>query len=454
ANITGIAAGMPAVLIRINWQNYFGIYYWIIDDFELVEAYDNDLRIQNIDIQWDDLDVGTEEGFSYMLPISQLIDGHGFHLLESTVINMGKNLQTDIKLTLNAVKNGQIEYTDEKSVSFLDTEWEETVLLDGKFIPNREFGKYEITFNWTQAEEESYPDDNLKTLSFLITDSVYSRADDTADYPFSYRYAEDEPGLNAIVDHFIGSKFPIYGDCEIDGVSVFLMGGLADGLIHFRYVAFVEVRDDETEEIIDRKLLLTSELVDLDSSMFNQWIYLPFDKDGESEFVSSKTVLYAGIQYSDYHPDKMTRRNQGLTIGADNSSPNHDPRSVGSYRTSSWDGSTYITERNLMVRLLINDHTDLSGRDNVLNSPFTLQQNYPNPFTEETNISYTLTQPSSIDIVIRDITGKTVMVINEGMKPPGEHSVSLKAMELGAGIYTYTIIAGDFQETKQMIISK
>ncbi|MEA1875419.1 MAG: hypothetical protein U9N86_01010 [Bacteroidota bacterium] len=45
ANITGIAAGMPAVLIRINWQNYFGMYYWIIDDFEIVEAYDNDLRI-------------------------------------------------------------------------------------------------------------------------------------------------------------------------------------------------------------------------------------------------------------------------------------------------------------------------------------------------------------------------------------------------------------------------
>ncbi|MEA1875420.1 MAG: T9SS type A sorting domain-containing protein [Bacteroidota bacterium] len=399
------------------------------------------------------MNVSTEEGFSYMLPISQLIDGHGFHLLESTVINMGKNLQTDIMLNLNAVKNSQVEYSDEKATSLLDTEWEETVLLDGKFIPDKAFGKFEITFNWTQAEEESYPEDNSETLSFIITDSVYSRADDTADYPFSYRYAEDEPGLNAIVDHYIGSIFPIYGDCEIDGVSVYIMGGLADGLIHFRYVVFVEVRD-ENEEIIDRNLLLSSELVDLDSSMFNQWIYLPFDKDGESEFISSETVLYAGIQYSDYHPDEMTRRNQGLTIGADNSSPNHDPRSVGYSAASFWDGSTFITERNLMVRLLLNDHTDLSGQDNQLNSPFSLQQNFPNPFAEETNITYNLTQPAPIDIVIRDITGRTVMVINEGTKPLGEHSVSLKANGLGAGLYTYTIIAGDFQDTKQMVISK
>lgn len=46
------------------------------------------------------------------------------------------------------------------------------------------------------------------------------------------------------------------------------------------------------------------------------------------------------------------------------------------------------------------------------------------------------------------------LVINEGTKPIGEHAVSLKANGLGAGLYTYTIIAGNFQETKQMIISK
>ena len=107
-----------------------------------------------------------------------------------------------------------------------------------------------------------------------------------------------------------------------------------------------------------------------------------------------------------------------------------------------------------MVRLLINDHTDLSGQASQSNSPFSLQQNFPNPFAEETNVTYTLSNPSQIDIVIRDITGKTVMVINEGMRSPGKQSVSLKTNGLGAGLYTYTIIAGDSQETKQMIISK
>ncbi|MBT3749174.1 MAG: T9SS type A sorting domain-containing protein [Bacteroidetes bacterium] len=263
----------------------------------------------------------------------------------------------------------------------------------------------------------------------------------------------DEPGDSAIIDHFIGSKFPIYGDCELVGVSAYIMGGLADGLIDFRYVVFQEVTD-ENGEIIDRDLFLSTEYVDLDSSMFNQWVYLPIDKDGESEFVSAETVLYAGIQYSDFHPDQMTRRNQGLSIGADNSSPNHDPRAVGLYRTSVWDGSQYITERNLMVRLLINDHSDLSGRNNVLTTPLSLNQNYPNPFAEETNITYILTRSAPIDIVIRDITGRPVKVINEGLRPIGEHSFTLKAMELGAGLYTYTIIAGNIRETKQMIISR
>lgn len=72
ANISVMAAGMPDVLIRINWKNFFGLYFWIIDDFELAEAYDNDLRIQYVDLEWDNLIEETHESVSFMMPISQL----------------------------------------------------------------------------------------------------------------------------------------------------------------------------------------------------------------------------------------------------------------------------------------------------------------------------------------------------------------------------------------------
>ena len=211
-----------------------------------------------------------------------------------------------------------------------------------------------------------------------------------------------------------------------------------------------------TGEFIDPYLILATESVDLDSSMFNQWIYLPFEKDGETEFLEPGFLYYAGVEYNNWHEDEMVRKYKGLSIGATNRSPANDVRSMYIYPKALEDhpfawGSSY---RNLMVRMIINDHSSTFKQDEPFVRLFSLDQNYPNPFAEETNITYTLTRPTQIDIVIRDITGKTVMVVNEGMRSIGKHSVQLKAKELGVGLYTYTVIAGDFQKTKQMVISK
>ncbi|MEA1876011.1 MAG: T9SS type A sorting domain-containing protein [Bacteroidota bacterium] len=454
ANITAIAAGMPSVLIRIKWQNFFGRYYYLIDDLELVEALDNDIRLEYVDVLWDNLIPERDESISYMMPISQLGNGYGFHRFESSISNMGEFDQSDIILDLTITKDDSIVFQAKETSPSLDIYWKDTLQIEGRFEPT-EFGSYAIKYELSQTEKEDNPVDNEKTLFFHVTDSIYSRTVDEPKSAYSYgssRYGRDEFFFHANIDHFIGSIFPIYGDCEIDGVSVYIMGGLADGLIDFRYVAFKEVRDED-DEITDRVLLLTSERVDLDSSMFNQWIYMPLDKDGESEFVKAGDVLYAGVQYSNYHEDEVVRRDKGLSIGSDRVLPRHFTSTMG-YSPLGWWDHFYLKERNLMIRLLINDHSSTSVQGEPFTNPFSLQQNFPNPFTDETNITYTLSQPGSIDIVIRDITGKTVMVINEGMKPPGEHSVSLKVMELGAGLYTYTIIAGDLQETKQMIVSK
>ena len=83
-----------------------------------------------------------------------------------------------------------------------------------------------------------------------------------------------------------------------------------------------------------------------------------------------------------------------------------------------------------------------------------LDQNYPNPFNRTTEISYELGQAQDVSIEITDMTGRKVMKIDEGRQPAGVHTYTLNAQDLEAGIYFYTLTAGQYTETKRMIVSK
>jgi hypothetical protein len=105
ANISDVAAGMSDVIIKFHWENS-GCYFWLMDDFELAEAYDNDLRMNYISLELDDADDGTEESFIYNWPISQL--GGSLTNFESAMVNFGEfdqygvHLDVDIQRTAKA----------------------------------------------------------------------------------------------------------------------------------------------------------------------------------------------------------------------------------------------------------------------------------------------------------------------------------------------------------------
>ena len=83
-----------------------------------------------------------------------------------------------------------------------------------------------------------------------------------------------------------------------------------------------------------------------------------------------------------------------------------------------------------------------------------LEQNYPNPFKDYTQIQYDLVDNSMVSIEVKDLAGRQVMLIDEGNKSAGHHSCSINASQLEAGVYFYTLKAGNFVQTKRMIVSE
>jgi photosystem II stability/assembly factor-like uncharacterized protein len=83
-----------------------------------------------------------------------------------------------------------------------------------------------------------------------------------------------------------------------------------------------------------------------------------------------------------------------------------------------------------------------------------LHQNYPNPFNPTTIISYTIPEQASVRIILYDALGREVKTLVNEEKTPGNYSISLDATALATGIYYYQIKAGEFSETKKMVLIK
>ncbi len=85
---------------------------------------------------------------------------------------------------------------------------------------------------------------------------------------------------------------------------------------------------------------------------------------------------------------------------------------------------------------------------------FILFQNYPNPFNTSTVISYSLAEGSFVSLKVYDLLGREIITLINEFKSAGMHTVELimKNVELSSGIYFYKLQAGDFIQTKKMVL--
>jgi hypothetical protein len=82
-----------------------------------------------------------------------------------------------------------------------------------------------------------------------------------------------------------------------------------------------------------------------------------------------------------------------------------------------------------------------------------LAQNYPNPFSKLTAISYQLRASNHVSLSIFDITGRLVETLVDQIQEPGIYQLPITNHQLpGSGIYFYRLSSGDFTSTKKLIL--
>ncbi len=101
----------------------------------------------------------------------------------------------------------------------------------------------------------------------------------------------------------------------------------------------------------------------------------------------------------------------------------------------------------------INGSSDISSDENLLNE-FELFQNFPNPFNPITSIRYQIPVSADVEIKVFDLLGKDVGTLVNEFKNAGKYEINFNANQFSSGVYFYKITAGNFSDTKKMIILK
>ncbi len=97
--------------------------------------------------------------------------------------------------------------------------------------------------------------------------------------------------------------------------------------------------------------------------------------------------------------------------------------------------------------------------DETLPITYNLYNAYPNPFNPVTTLQYDLPEDALVNITIYDMMGRVVSNLVSNQQNAGYKSIQWNATNntgqpVSAGLYLYTIQAGDYTQTKKMVLLK
>ena len=92
--------------------------------------------------------------------------------------------------------------------------------------------------------------------------------------------------------------------------------------------------------------------------------------------------------------------------------------------------------------------------DNVENHQLrnNLGQNYPNPFSSSTSISFTMESLQMVSLIMFDSQGRQIKVLANEVKQPGEYTLTFSSADLTEGIYFLRFAAGDYLQTNKCVL--
>ena len=113
-----------------------------------------------------------------------------------------------------------------------------------------------------------------------------------------------------------------------------------------------------------------------------------------------------------------------------------------------WDGVNWINDETYIFSYIV------AGIEQFTNDikEYSLSNNFPNPFNPSTKINYQIQELSFVTLKVFDVLGNKIATLVNEEKPAGSYKVVFDRNGLPSGVYFYQLQAGDFIQTKKMVL--
>ncbi len=187
--------------------------------------------------------------------------------------------------------------------------------------------------------------------------------------------------------------------------------------------------------------------------------------DVEGEAITYKIFFTNGLSsfsQSGLSADKISIAHSDIYLIMDQSNLSHwtEPSEIsGSWKVSAYDATDSTAADNASFSLTIKENVLVVDARYAIPDEFALHANYPNPFNPTTTISYDLPEQAQVTLGIYDILGKQIKtLVNQSQDAGNKIAVWNGTDNLGrqvsAGVYLYQIQAGEFSQTRKMLLLK
>lgn len=104
---------------------------------------------------------------------------------------------------------------------------------------------------------------------------------------------------------------------------------------------------------------------------------------------------------------------------------------------------------------LLNCTGPLTGiQNNSVPLQYMLHQNYPNPFNPQTTILFEIPKGEMVSVTVTDLLGREVTELSNGYRNAGLHQLVFDGTNVSSGVYFYKITAGEYIDSKKMVLIK
>jgi len=468
-NISTVAAGQSEVYIRIYAYGATH-YYWIVDDFQVFEPYTDNLQVNNSWLFYDWIEEIPEEapaavggylqhgGAYYKIPLDHVQEFVGAQVVPE---NFGMNDQTNVVLTTTIYHKSDSAANDSTQVFTHVSDpfeyaafYSDTIrdLFEEESYTPDAWGHYEVYMTISMDNTDEFPDDNRVHFDFEVSDSTYSRTTDNITDSRSTALiiggGLDGDGLG----QYYRLVKPL---TEVESFRFYFAArnrDFADLINNGTYTALAKIYSyNEEEEDWQLAPLVSSDIYTVTMNDTGTFITIPYIKDGTNEFLPAGDYCvlletYTGVDQGENEdiyfwigcdndvkqPDYV---NYNLLNGDWGWMPNANYTFNLIHKAEDWDTSTTITDPVAV------DYKALQ-----------LGQNFPNPAINKTEIKYVISDMADVSLSVFDLTGKRIEFIEKGLNHPGRHSINIDVAHLKAGVYYYTLKAGEATQTRKMIV--